>query len=294
MDLTSKKDIKALLKKHNIYPSKRLGQNFLIDKSVFRKILQTAELSPEDIVLEIGAGVGNLTQKLAEKAGRVITIEKDRKMIEILKESLKSFKNVQIVQGDILKMDSEQRTVNNKRLFIAHCSLFTNYKVVANLPYYITSPVIRKFLEEENQPSLMVLMIQKEVAKRICAKPPRMNLLAVSVQFYANAEIISYVSKKCFWPSPKVNSAILKITPEQKKRRINRDLFFKIVKTGFSHPRKQLVNNLLALSLPNGVKLTKAQIKTLLLRNDVAPRQRAEALTLEEWLRLVRDFQTVL
>ena len=129
----------------------------------------------------------------------------------------------------------------------------SNYKVVANIPYYLTSPLIRKFLESDNQPTEIVLMLQKEVAQRICAEPPNMNLLAVSVQFYAEPKIISFVSKNCFWPAPKVDSAIIKIVPGQKPE-ISPDLFFKVVKAGFAHPRKQLVNNLTTLKSVDGVK----------------------------------------
>lgn len=283
MDLTSKKDIKSLLKKHNIRPSRRLGQNFLINKSVSQNILQTAKVSSKDTILEIGAGVGGLTQKLAERVKRVIAVEKNEKMVEILKEVLEEYKNVTIIQKDILKFNLKNYHLKPKK-----------YKIVANLPFYITSPVIRRFLEEMAQPELMALIVQKEVAERICAKPPRMNMLAVSVQFYADPEIITKVSRKRSWPSPKVDSAILKITPKQKNIVADRDLFFKIVKGGFSHPRKQLVNNLLALTLPNNVKLTKEQIKRILLRNGIAPNQRAETLTLEEWIRFVQNLRVVL
>jgi len=308
MSRSLEKNIKTLLKKYGIYPSKRLGQNFLIDKKVLNKIIKAANPQREDIVLEIGPGIGNLTQELAKRVKRIIAVEKDPKMCEILKETLKDFKNVQIINKDILKfpMNSEQRTANNKKLFIVRCSLFANYKVVANLPYYITSPVIRKFLELANPPKEMILTVQKEVAQRICAAPPKMSILAVSVQFYAKPEIISYVSKKSFWPQPKVDSAILKISAfNQRRKSAFNQRFFIIVKAGFSQPRKQLVNNLskglalsssnglalsssngLALSLPNGLKLDKQKVKELLLKNNIQPTQRAETLTVDDWIRL--------
>lgn len=243
MDLTSPKIIKEFLLKYDTRASKRLGQNFLIDKNILRKIIESADIKPTYTIIEVGPGIGTLTQALAEKSGRVIAVEKDEKMIKILKETLKDYKNVEIIHGDILKTTKLQ---------------ISNYKVVANIPYYLTSPLIRKFLERPNgypeSPESMVLMLQKEVAQRICAKPPNMSILAVSAQFYANAKIISYVSKNCFLPAPKVDSAVIKIIPHNKYN-MPADLFFKIVKAGFSHPRKQLLNNLAA-----GLKLDKIKI----------------------------------
>ena len=236
MDLTSKKFIKNLLKKYNIYPSKILGQNFLISKEVLKKILDTANLKSKDVVLEIGPGIGTLTKELAKKVKQVIAVEKDSKMIKILKETLRDLKNIELIQEDILKYDFKSQVP---------------YKIVANLPYYITSPVLRKFLEIGSKPKEIILMIQKEVAQRIVASPPNMSILAISVQFFAKPEIISFVSKNCFWPQPKVNSAILKISQiSMDLPPIDTDLFFKIVRAGFAQPRKQLVN-----SLSNELKL---------------------------------------
>ena len=161
-----------------------------------------------------------------------------------------------------------------------------SYKVVANLPYYIVSPVIRKLLESKNQPGLMILMVQKEIAQRIVAKPQNMNLLAVSVQFYAKPEIISYVSKKSFWPQPKVNSAILRITPGRSRQRPGLcNLFFKVVKAGFSQPRKQIIN-----SLSKGLRMNRQKIENWLLKNKIQPNQRAETLSIQDWLRLTKTF----
>ncbi len=285
MILTSRRVIKNLLKKYGGYPLKRLGQNFLVDSEVLKKIIKAANLQPDDIVLEIGPGIGVLTQELAKKAERVIAIEKDSKMVEILKETLKDLKNVKIIQGDILKT--------------THYPLpTTHYKIVANLPFYITSPVIRMFLESLNSPKEMTLTIQKEVAQRICSKPPKMSLLAVSVQFYADAKIISYIPKKSFWPQPEVDAAILQIVPRSLAYGsvLFREQFFRIVKTGFSHPRKQLANNLsngLALSPPNGLKLNKKELSSLLVKNNIQPSQRAETLNIEDWLKLTEAFKTI-
>jgi len=206
-------------------------------------------------------------------------VEKDQDLVRILNNELriKNIKNVEIIKGDILK-------IGNWKLEIGNFS----YKVVANLPYYLTSPLIRKFLEASNAPKEMILMVQKEVAQRICAKPPKMSILAVSVQFYAKPEIISFVSKKSFWPQPKVDSAIIKIKPliNADKRLINADLFLKTVKTGFSQPRKQLANN-----LSNGLKMDKGKVKNWLLKNNIQPTQRAETLTIEDWLKLLKSYK---
>ncbi len=289
MNLSSKRNLKSLLKKHYIQPSKGLGQNFLVDRGSVKKVIEAAELKPDDVVLEIGSGTGVLTKKLAEKTKMVIAIEKDKNMAKILQETLKDFKNVEIVNDDVLKI-----------INYIECGLFKNlklkiknsYKIVANLPFYLTAPVIRKFLESKNQPKEMILLVQKEVGQRICAKPPDMNLLAVSAQIYAEVKIINYVSKKSFWPQPKVDSAIIKIVPFEIKtcnHRISlrkRNLFFKIVKAGFSQPRKQLINN-----LSNGLKIDKIKTEKWLLKNNIQPTQRAETLNVKDWIKLSKTFK---
>jgi len=278
MDLTSPKIIKELLSKYETRPSKGLGQNFLIDKKVLEKIIKAADLKSTDTILEVGPGLGVLTQRLAEKSDRVVAIEKDETMIEVLKETVKDFNNVEVINDDILKFDIKP-----------HIS--KKYKVVANIPYYLTSPLIRNFLESENPPQQIVLMIQKEVAQRICSQPPQMSLLAVSVQFYAEAKIESYVSKNCFWPAPKIDSAIIKITPNKKFNEIESDSFFAVVKAGFSHPRKQLVNNLSSLKSLNGVKLTKEEISNWLAKNNIQANQRSETLNISDWINLTNSFK---
>jgi 16S rRNA (adenine1518-N6/adenine1519-N6)-dimethyltransferase len=266
--------LKEILRKYRAFPIKRLGQNFLIDENVLRKIVKAADLSKEDVVLEVGSGIGNLTIELAKRAKKVIAVEKDKRMIEILKENLKEFRNVEIVEGDIREM-----------ICAIVKKMAKDYKVVANIPYYLTSHLIRKFLELEKKPKLIVLMVQKEVAQRICAKPPKMNFLAVSVQFYAKPQIISFVSKNCFWPKPKVDSAIIKITPRKILWRSDlHNLFFKIVRAGFSHPRKQIVNN-----LSEKLKIDKEKVKEWLLKNKIQPSQRAETLSVEDWIKLIKS-----
>jgi len=258
-------NLTKLLKKHDIEPNKRLGQNFLIDKNILQKIIKNADISKDDTILEIGSGLGTLTKELAELAKKVITIEKDKKLAEILKEILKDYENIEIVNEDILK-----------------CKLnLNNYKIVANIPYYLTSHLIKMFLESDNPPQEMLLLVQKEVAQRICIKPPRMNLLSVSVQFYANPKIISYISKNCFWPLPKVDSAIIKISDIRKPENIDVKRFFQIVKVGFSSPRKQLANNLQNINIP------REQTKRALIQCGLPHQARAQELNIEDWKSLI-------
>lgn len=285
------KEVKNSLKKHRLRPSKKLGQNFLIDKTSIRKIIAAADLQPGDVVLEIGPGLGSLTQELAKRVTKVIAVEKDKNMVAILKEQLEclNVRNVQVVLGDILKI--EPRSFAKSRGEIEN-----SFKIVGNLPFYLTAPVIRKFLESENPPKEMILVVQKEVAQRICAKPPDMNLLAVAVQFYASPsqisskfararpKIISYISRRSFWPSPKVDSAIIKIVPHNGTRTVLVPLFFKIVRAGFSQPRKQLANNFSKM-----LKLDKETVKSWLWKNHIKPEQRAETLSLEDWKNLTKS-----
>jgi 16S rRNA (adenine1518-N6/adenine1519-N6)-dimethyltransferase len=277
MDMISKKIVKNLFKEYQIKPSKNFGQNFLINEKAIQKIIEAADIQSRDIILEIGPGIGAITQELAKKAKKVIAVEKDPKMVQILKETLQEFKNVEVIQNDILKL-----------IF----KLPHSYKIVANLPFYLTPRVIRKFLEIPNPPKEMILIVQKEVAQRICAKPPKMNLLAVSVQIYADAEIISYISKKSFWPQPKVDSAIIKITSKGRSvlPRISggqtSTIFFGIVKAGFAQPRKTILNN-----LKNGLKLDKDEIEKWLVENNIQLNQRAETLSVQDWLNLTKTLK---
>lgn len=273
MQLTSAKNIKNLFKEKGIKPSKKLGQSFLASESALRKIIDAAQLKKSDIVLEIGPGIGTLTKELAQNVKQVIAIEKDSRMIEVLKDTLKSHQNIKIVRADILRTN------------IQHLMLGSRYKLISNLPYYITNPIIRKFLENTNPPLKIVLMVQKEVAQRIYAQPPKMNLLAITVQFYTQPEIISWISKRSFWPQSKVDSAIVRLEPRKEKFKTNKDLFFRIIKAGFAHPRKQLVNN-----LSYGLKLEKHNTELWLEENKINPKQRVQTLYLSNWLDLTITF----
>jgi len=280
----SKGKIKKIIKKYQIYPLKRLGQNFLINKKAIREIIRAADLKSNDIVLEIGPGLGVLTYELAKRVRMVIAVERDKRVIEILKDLLKSWNavDIKIIYDDILKFKISSLNFKN------------NYKLVSNLPFYLTAPVIRKFLESKKPPKEMVLVVQKEVGERICAKSKKMSILAVSVQFYAQAKFVSYISKKSFWPQPKVDSAIIKIKPILPKsynrsffaRIKNRGLFFRIVKAGFSQPRKQLINN-----LAKGLKIEREKVKKWLLKNNIQTNQRAETLSIKDWEELTKNYK---
>lgn len=264
---------KRLLNKLDLKARKSLGQHFLIDRDVLTKVVEAAGLSSDDVVIEVGPGLGVLTEELAKRAGRVVAIELDDKLADILKRRLASAENVEIVNGDILKLEPLALVGGETE----------EYKVVANLPYYITSAVIRHFLEASLKPRLMVFMVQKEVAEAIVAEPGRMSLLSVSVQFYGKPEIVGYAPAACFHPAPEVNSAILKIDVYPKPAVVVDDIdsFFRLVKAGFTASRKQLPN-----SLALGLGLPKNEVIPLLEAAGIIPRRRAETLTLEEWQKL--------
>lgn len=268
---------KKLLKSNRIRPLKRLGQNFLIDKASIKKLVKSADLGLKDIVLEIGPGTGTLSYELAKKVKKLVVVEKDPRMVKILREKLKVFKNIEVINQDIMKLDISGLSFQA-----------SGFKVVANLPFYLTAPLIRKLIEEKNKLKEMTLIIQKEVAQRIAAHPPKMNLLAISIQFYAKPDIIDYIPKKSFWPQPKVDSAIIKIIPHRIKdpTRVNRYLFFRIVKAGFSHTRKQLINN-----LSKELALNRQAVKNWLLKNKIQPSQRAETLKIKDWINLAKSFR---
>jgi 16S rRNA (adenine1518-N6/adenine1519-N6)-dimethyltransferase len=300
MDLTDIPTIKSLLAQHHLQPNKRLGQHFLVDREVLEEILSAAEISPQDLILEIGAGLGVLTLEMARRAKKVIAVEKDKKLAKILEDVLKKEKigNVEIIAGDILKEIQNSKFPEAEQARCGASKIQNSYKIVANLPYYLTAAVIRKFLETENPPSEMILMVQKEVAERICARPPKMNLLAVSVQFYGRPEIIAFVSRKSFRPEPAVDSAIIKIkTQNQKskiktaeKRKIEAEKFFKIVRLGFSSPRKKLANNL-AKILPNSGR---EKITESLRKIGLRPDCRSQDLSVDNWRKLVSFLKKVL
>ncbi|HHX58342.1 MAG TPA: ribosomal RNA small subunit methyltransferase A [Candidatus Moranbacteria bacterium] len=248
-------------------PKKSLGQNFLRNKEALTKIVVAADLGVEQNVLEIGPGEGVLTVELMKKAGRILAVEKDDRLIEKLK--LKNEK-LKIIRGDILEVNLPKLLEENS---------FTNYKLVANIPYYITGKILRLFLETQYQPSLMVLLTQKEVAERIVEKDNKSSILSLSVKLFGWVEIIDYVARESFYPVPKVDSAIIKITPHlhQKSKEEIKSLM-RIIKIGFASPRKTLLNNLAA-----GLNKEKLKIEEILVSNEIDLNVRAESLSLVQW-----------
>jgi len=261
----------AVLKRHGLRADKSLGQNFLQDPFALEKIVAAAQIEPTDIVLEIGPGLGSLTRYLAASAKEVIAVELDQELLAPLQSVLSPYQNVQVIQGDILKLALED-LINT-----------SDYLVVANIPYYITSAVIRHLLESAAKPRRILLTIQKEVAERICAKPGDLSLLALSVQVYGEPHITDRIPAEAFFPTPKVDSAILRINiyPSPK---INAELlgsFFKLIKAGFSQKRKTLRN-----SLSSGLHITPIVAEEMLTKAKIDPKLRAETLRIEEWERL--------
>ncbi|MDO8676273.1 MAG: 16S rRNA (adenine(1518)-N(6)/adenine(1519)-N(6))-dimethyltransferase RsmA [Candidatus Azambacteria bacterium] len=280
MELTNKGEIKELLKKYNARPEKYLGQHFLLSKTALRKTIEAAEIKPNDLIIEIGPGLGTLTLELAKTNAKVIAVEKDRLMNEILKEVLAGFKNVKIIQADVRQLLILRINSFGEKMGITIGK--SGYKIVANLPYNIATFLIRSFLESDNPPKMMVLMIQKEVAWRIVAKPPHSSILAISVQFYADAKIIGYVTKESFYPRPKVDAAIIKIVPRENPYSVSRKEFFKTLKAGFSSPRKQLIGN-----FSKRLNLSREKLVEIFQNLNILSTARAENISLDDWQKLV-------
>lgn len=264
---------RELLRRFGLRARKGLGQHFLVDRGVLRKVIRAAELEPDDLVLEVGPGLGILTEELAKGVARVIAIEVDSRLASILRQSLAQLPNLTIVNADVLEIEPEELI-----------GVGQSYKVVANLPYYIASPVLRRFLESSVKPRRMVVMVQKEVAQSIVAPPGQMSLLSVAVQLYGKPAIVDYVPARSFYPAPKVDSAILSIDVYPRPAvAVEVREFFRVVRAGFSAPRKQLRN---ALAL--GLSLEPEAAAALLHRAGISPQRRAQTLTIEEWAQVYR------
>ena len=275
-----------------IRPKKGLGQNFLIDAAHLARIVAAADLNSGDAVLEVGPGLGHLTDLLAEQAGLVVAVELDDRVIDYLRVRFALRSHVKIVHGDILAEEpgnliAAARTENEPFAGgmpeIGQNS--ATYKVIANLPYYITSAAVRHLLEAESPPAVSVLTVQREVAQRMVASPPHMSLLALGVQFYCTGEIVGHIPAGAFYPRPKVDSAFVRLVRHSSLLRpdISSDAFFWVARAGFSQPRKQLRN-----SLASGLGLPSVDAAEFLSEAKIDPRRRAETLTLEEWATLAR------
>lgn len=264
-------DAAALLKRHGLRAHKGLGQNFLQDPSALEEIAAVAEIRPTDTVLEIGPGLGSLTRYLAAAAKEVVAVELDANLLAPLDSVLAPHPNVRLIHGDILKL-SPGDLIKER-----------DYLVVANIPYYITSALIRHLLESDPKPRRIVLTVQEEVAARICATPGDMSLLALSVQIYGAPRIAARIPAEAFFPAPNVDSAVLCVdiysSPLVKPERLER--FFKLIKAGFGQKRKTLRN-----ALSSGLHISPVDAADLLRRADIDPQRRAETLSIDEWERL--------
>jgi len=264
-----------LLDKHEIMPKKSLGQNFIHDPGVLEKIVTIAELMPTDTVVEIGPGTGALTEVLAGVAKQVIAIEIDQRLEPILRTRFARQKNVELVFGDILRTRMEQLVP------------YGDYVIVANLPYYITSAILRHVLETPRRASRLIMTVQLEVAARLVAKPGDMSLLSVSVQYYTKPRIAARLNRAVFYPRPEVDSAVVRLDAYDKSpvQVADDKLFFRIVRAGFAQKRKQLKNSLSA-DFPMPADVAMALIEAA----GIDPRRRAETLTLDEWAALTRAY----
>lgn len=268
--------VKDIIDKYNFRFSKGLGQNFLIDGNIVRKICEEGEVTKEDDVLEIGPGIGTLTEELSYRANKVLAVELDKSLFPILDETLDGCNNVEIVPGDILKIDLS-------KLFSEKFES-ENIKIVANLPYYITTPIIGRLLEEELDIDSILVMVQSEVAERMKASPGTKDYgsLSVFVQYYTDPEIVLLVPKTAFMPRPNVDSAVIKLKIRKEKIELkDREIFFKVVKAAFSQRRKTILN-----SLSSGLKTDKATIRAILEKADIDPKLRAENLTIEDFSKI--------
>jgi len=267
-------ETKFLMNKYNITANKNYGQNFLVDENVVSGIVQNAEVSKNDLVIEIGPGLGTLTSYLLENAGKVICIELDTHMLKILNDRFSLYTNFELINDDVLK-------VNLKEL-ISQNSEFENVKVVANLPYYITTPIIMKLLEDKLNLTSITVMVQKEVAERLTEAPGSKNTgsITYSINYYTNPKTVIDVPKESFIPSPKVDSSVIKldILPEPKIKVLDEELFFKVIKCAFMQKRKTLIN-----SLSNSGITTKELLEKILTEMKLDLRVRAEQLTLEQF-----------
>lgn len=272
-DLTDMGTLKRLLARHGIALNKGLGQHLLISRKALNAVLGAADLSPDDQVLEVGAGPGVLTCELAQQARRVVAVELDRAVLPVLRETTAGFQNVEIIPRNLLEVQPED-------VFGAE-----PYKLVANLPYYITSLILRHLLESANPPRVLVVMVQREVAERLVAGPGDMSLLALSVQFYGTPRIVAYVPATAFFPPPKVDSAIVRVDlhPASLLDAATSEMFFELIHAGFAEKRKQLHN-----SMARHLSVSRETIGRWLAESGIDPMRRAQTLSLEEWLLLAR------
>ncbi len=274
-------ETKFIMNKYNIKANKNLGQNFLINETIINEIIESSKINKQDLIIEIGPGLGTLTKEIAEKAGKVICIELDNKMIQILNDRFKLYKNVEIIHADILKVNLREIIETEKQ----HPEI-TQVKIVANLPYYITTPIIMKLLEEKLDLETITVMIQKEVAERLTAKPREKNTGAItySVYYYSEAKEIIQVENNSFLPEPEVTSEVIqfKIRNEPPVQVSNEEKMFKIIKNAFTQRRKTILNSLTNTQIFKN----KEQAQKILTELGIKETSRPEELTLEQFAKI--------
>lgn len=276
MIYTNTSELIELLKRENLWAKKRFGQNFLVNPEVLQKIVRAAEITPKDNIVEIGPGLGILTEQLATNAQKVTSIELDQEIIPTLKKNIETHKNVEIILADALKIDLPTEP----------------YKLVANIPYYITSPILNHYLQpktpEQKRPSIIVLLVQKEVAEKVCAADGDHTILSLQVQAFGKPQIICKVGKNSFFPQPNVDSMVLKIETYPEPKITNIPIFFKLLKAAFHQRRKTLSN-----SLKNGLKITAEQAETLFKTSGIAPTARPQEISLDGWEKLIQAYESI-
>ncbi len=271
-------ELLGILKREELWANKKLGQNFLVNPEALQTILKAAELTKQDYVVEIGPGLGILTEQLARQVDKVTAIELDQGIIPVLRKNLllEDVKNVEILHQDALKTNLPTQP----------------YKLVANIPYYITSPILNHFLQPQNEseqrPSLIVLLVQKEVAQKICSKEGDQSILSLQVQIFGKPTIVSSVNKSSFFPQPQVDSAILKIETFSKPLVSNIPIFFKLIKAAFNQKRKKISN-----TLPPALGLTPAQEEQLFEQSKISPDLRPQNINLDQWEAMIQVYEKI-
>jgi 16S rRNA (adenine1518-N6/adenine1519-N6)-dimethyltransferase len=267
MKISNPDQIKNYLRSKNIKPKDYMGQNFLIDEDALAEIIKVAELKASDTILEVGPGLGFLTEELLPRVKEVVAVERDLRLFGLLRSQ--KLPKLKLVNQDILGFNLPEHIQGP-------------YKVVANIPYYLTSKLLQLFLEQKNRPTMLVLMVQKEVGQRVTAEVGELSILGISVQIYSDAEIAVYVPKTSFWPEPEVDSVVIKITPKDKYPQIvDKKAFFRIVKMAFAGKRKQILN-----SLANGLHLSKAEVQQILDKSGIPATTRPQDISIDQWISL--------
>jgi 16S rRNA (adenine1518-N6/adenine1519-N6)-dimethyltransferase len=262
MDFYSPKKIKEVFFENDMHFSKGLGQNFLVSKDVVRKLVDLSSLGKDDFVLEIGPGLGAITNELVNRTKEVLAVEKDARLAGLVEKHLE-VDNLKVINQDVLDFDEKD---------------LKEYSVVSNLPFSVSTHVIRKFLESNNPPKKMIVITQKEVALRMRASVPRMTILSVAIQFYADVKILFTISRGNFFPRPKIESSVVEITPREKIK-TDEKKFFELVRAGFSSPRKKAFNN-----IASGLGFNKKKLKEIFDKLNIDTGRRAETFTIEEWV----------